>query len=188
MGNVGANVRNVGRQHMSADHPLFMLDFGFGYHATTRARKLKFSISNKNKFGNGSRARAGWPVCLVLVRAHSACRSWRYWCSTLLNRLGNLSMSGTFLVKLLLLSNNCFNWFVYILSLLLSANPTNGFVFADKSTIQFPESLCSVESKRFFKRIVRESAPWGTTILHISVCEPSPPRILSQNKNILSQW
>jgi len=35
----------------------------------TRARKLKFLISNKNGFRNGSRPRAGWPVRLVLVRA-----------------------------------------------------------------------------------------------------------------------
>jgi len=34
-----------------------------------RARKLKFSIKNKNSFRNGSRPRAGWPMRLVLVQA-----------------------------------------------------------------------------------------------------------------------
>ena len=34
-----------------------------------RARKLKFSVLNKNRFRNSSRPRAGWPVRLVLVRA-----------------------------------------------------------------------------------------------------------------------
>jgi len=32
--------------------------------------------------------------------------------------------------------------------MLLSANATDGFVFADKSTIRFPKSLRSAEAKR----------------------------------------
>jgi len=71
-----------------------------------KARKMKFSIETEKIFRHGSRPQAGWPMRLVLVWAHSASRSWRYWCSTMLNHQGNLSMCGTFLIRLLIFSNN----------------------------------------------------------------------------------
>jgi len=67
-------------------------------------RKMKFSIKNKKIFRNSSLPQPGWPA--RAGPGHSACRSWRYQCSTMWNCQGNLSMYGTFLIRLLPPPNN----------------------------------------------------------------------------------
>ena len=116
---------------------------------------------------------------------HSACRSWRYQCATMWNRQGNLSMyalSWSDCSLPLIIVDNSFDRLVCWSLCFFLRIPTIGFVFADKSTIRFPEPLQSAEAKRLFKRIIRSSAPcfqladdssdlvlssWDTTILQI---------------------
>ena len=100
---------------------------------------------------------------------HSTCRSWRYWFATMWNRQGNLSMCGTFLIRLLLPLNNR-GWQLKhaclqaVYASFCESQPMGLFLL---TTVRFgSESLncCGMLKQRDY---------WGPTILDISLL-PSP--------------
>ena len=105
-----------------------------------------------------------------------ACRSWRYWCSTMLNRLDNLSIVGTVLISSLPPPDNRVTQPThaqYSLFSRLFPSFSNWWVHLDTVSRQIfgdiQETQCSQKwTAQIF--CMRRAAPWCRCICEICAC------------------